>query len=217
MKAAVPQRPPPHPAALQGNAAATQDGRPARLAAPASHDASRTPDDAEPGSDSRDKAVAAARAVEALALAADVIALANREAVHALVCRLRDGLRDGFAAAAAKAATSIAADVAEHQCVRGPGVAPAMLDFAADARDARLRITRSATWLADVYVATPAGGPRAGVGGAGERVTVFADSDFAAAYESRRSTTGIVVGYNGVQVVWSTKLQSCSSVSYDLV
>ena len=111
-----------------------QGVRAQRIAVPASHDVSRALDGAEADSAPRDEAVAAARAVEALALTADAVAPGNRAAIHALVPRLRDGLRNGFASAAAKAATSIAAEVAEQQRVRGPEVAPAMLTFAADAR-----------------------------------------------------------------------------------
>ena len=50
-----------------------------------------------------------------------------------------------------------------------------------------------------------------------DRVTVFADSNFAAAYESRRSTTGLVVAYNGSPILWSTKLQSCASMANETV
>ena len=50
-----------------------------------------------------------------------------------------------------------------------------------------------------------------------DRVAVFADSDYAASYESRRSTTGIVVAYNGSPVAWTTKLQSCSSMANTVV
>ena len=50
-----------------------------------------------------------------------------------------------------------------------------------------------------------------------DRVAVFADSDFAASYESRRSTTGVIVAYNGSPIMWSTKLQSCASMANEVV
>ena len=46
---------------------------------------------------------------------------------------------------------------------------------------------------------------------------MFADSDFAASYESRRSTTGVIVAYNGSPILWSTKLQSCASMASEVV
>ena len=115
---------------------------------PATHDASRAPSGADVDPPGHGAAYQAAMAVEALVLTLGAFKPANRRAAEALIARLHDGLREGFSAPAAAAAAKIAALVAKKGRVSGPDVAPAMLDFLADTRDARLRIAASTEWPA---------------------------------------------------------------------
>ena len=150
----TPARAPPR---VQRTPGPTAEGaRPDGPAIPALNDVSRVFAGVAPDPAARDEALDAARAVEALALTADACDPADRDAVHALVRRLRDAMRDGFASNAAQAATAIAAKVMERRSVSGTDIAPLMLDFVADARDARMRSRQADTWPADVFVAPTA-------------------------------------------------------------
>ena len=150
----TPARAPPR---VQRTPGPTAEGeRPDGPEVPAANDVSRVFAGAAPDPAAREEALGAARAVEALALTADACDPADRDAVHTLVRRLRDAMRDGFASSAAQAATAIAAKVMERRRISGTDIAPLMLDFVADARDARMRSRQAAAWPADVFIAPTA-------------------------------------------------------------
>ena len=117
----TPARAPPRVQRTPGPTA--EGGRPDGPEIPAANDVSRVFAGVAPDPAAREEALDAARAVEALALTADACDPADRDAVHALVRRLRDAMCRGFASNAAQAATAIAAKVMERQRVPGTDIA----------------------------------------------------------------------------------------------